>query len=367
MRGGRIAWAAAIVLSAIILIAGLVLDRRAALAAYLVAWIALGAIAIGALGVLMTSYLVRRAWTEALHPVLVAATATLPVVGICLVPVLIGMKEIYPAAAATSTLPPFKAAYLAPLFFTLRSVIYFVIWSALAVWLRNAWSHSERMTRAASAGLIVYALTVSLAGIDWMESLEPHFHSSVYGLLYLTLALLNGLAFAIGWSILTGRQIGGCAGYSALLLSTILLWGYLHAMQYIVIWAGDIPDEVIWYLKRSENGWQFALAILVAGQFVLPFFALLSGRVRADRRWLLGLCALTLLMRVLEAAILILPAIDHVAPLTTAVMLAAALVFVGALLLWMFDAMLCERARWISATVQHVRAEGEPGSGRPAR
>ncbi|WP_229169337.1 hypothetical protein [Bradyrhizobium altum] len=88
---------------------------------------------------------------------------------------------------------------------------------------------------------MIYALTVSLTGIDWMESLEPNFHSPIYGFLFLSFTLLSGLAFMLGISLLSGRRIGRSAGYSGLLLSLILLWAYLHAMQYIVIWSGNIP------------------------------------------------------------------------------------------------------------------------------
>src|SRR3954451_9066157 len=126
------------------------------------------------------------------------------------------------------------------------------------------------MTRAASAGLIMYALTVSLAGIDWMESLEPHFHSSIYGLLFLSFVLLNGIAFTVGARIWLDQRLGATRGYSALLVATILLWAYLHAMQYIVIWSANIPDEVTWYIERSAGGWRFLLAGLALGQLVIP-------------------------------------------------------------------------------------------------
>jgi len=145
---------------------------------------------------------------------------------------------------------------------------------------------------------------------------SPEFHSSEYGLLYLCFALLDGAAFAILMGLASGHRIGATKGYSALLLSVILLWTYVHAMQYIVIWAGNIPDEAVWYIKRSSNGWQFVLVVVALGQFVFPFFALLSSRVRSTRSWLLALCGLTLLMRCWEASILILPAIEHIAPLT---------------------------------------------------
>jgi hypothetical protein len=335
--GSRIAVIAA---AALVLIAGGAIDIRTTLAAYLVAWTALGAIPIGALGVLMTTYLLRRAWTPALHPILVAATGALPLVALLFVPVLVEMPELYPAAAHPASLPRFKALYLAPWFFVLRSVCYFAIWSLLALWLRNAWHDSDRMVRAASAGLIVYALSLSLAGVDWMESLEPDFHSSIYGLLFISFAVSNGVAFAIGGGVLLRRRIGELNGYSALLLSTILLWAYLHAMQYIVIWSGNIPDEVTWYLKRSSGGWQFVLIVLALGQFVFPFFALLSESIRGDRRWLVVLCGLTLVMRILEAALLILPALSPGAPFITGVMLLAALILIGMVLWWGFEAAL---------------------------
>jgi hypothetical protein len=177
---------------------------------------------------------------------------------------------------------------------------------------------------------------------------------------------LNGLAFAIACALLIARRIGRRAAYSALLPSTILLWAYLHAMQYIVIWSGNIPDEAVWYLKRSEDGWQFALLVLAVGQFVFPFFALLSQSIRADRRWLFALCALTLVMRVLEASILVLPAEEYVAPLTTGVMLLPAVVFLSATLWWTFTFALGEEIR-VSLSPRRARAKAESESEESAR
>jgi hypothetical protein len=324
-------------IAALALVAGLIVDSHSTLAAYLVALVALGAIPVGALGILMMTYLVRRAWTPALHVILISATAAIPVVALLFVPVLAGMAHLYPAAVGGAPLAPFKAVYLTPWFFALRTIVYFAIWSSLALWLRNAWNDSERMTRAASAGLIVFALSLSLAGVDWIESLEPNFHSSVYGLLFLSFSLLNGLAFALGAALLLRRRIGSLKGYSALLLSLILLWAYLHAMQYIVIWSGNISAEVIWYLKRSTGGWQFVWIVVSLGQFVFPFLALLSERARGDRRWLLALCGLTLAMRCCEAAVLILPAVPLITFPITASMLIAALAFISILLWWTFE------------------------------
>lgn len=364
MRGRRSATIAAVV-SGLVLIAGFMVDARSTAAAYLVAWIAWGAIPIGALIVFLTSYLVRRRWTEALHPIFVATTGVLPVVALAFIPVLLFMKDIYPAIADGASLPPFRARWFMPWFFVLRTVVYFTVWIGLAEWLRRSWRNDEAMVRAASAGAIIGVLLISFAGIDWIESLEPEFHSSIYGLLYLSFTLVAGTAFVIGAGLLRARSIGPSRGYSGLLLGVLLLWCYLHAMQYIVIWSGNIPKEVTWYLARSEHGWQFVLALLSFGQFVFPFCAMLSSKVRSDPRWLLALCALTLAMRGLESAILILPAIHGLSSATTAVMLIAAWLCLGVLLWLAFDAALAKAVRGavpIAAIWPRIRGEREARS-----
>lgn len=304
-------------------------DPQTALAAYLVGWITIAAIPIGALTILPMTYLIRRAWTDDLHRILTASTAALPLCGLLFVPVLFGQSLLYPVAAGIDV-PPFKTAYLAPWVFASRAIGYFVIWSLLAAWLAHAWGNLASMTRAASITLVVTSLTVSLAGIDWLESLGADFHSSIYGLLFISFTLMASLAFVLGLGLLSPQPIihstRGCGG---LLLGTLLLWAYLHAMQYIVIWAGNIPDEVVWYLDRTQGGWQYLILLLALGQFVGPFLLLLSARVRRDRRWLMALCAATLALRPVEAAVLALPELDGLNPLLMAIAGAASLLFVG--------------------------------------
>jgi hypothetical protein len=348
-----------IVVAMLALITGLAIDPRSTLSAYLVAWVAIGVIPLGVLGLLMTSYLVRRAWTDALHAIMASATSVLPILAVMLLPVLIGLKELYPAVSAGHALPAFKAFYLAPWFFVLRTVITFAALCAVALWQQATWGSPDRMMRSASVGLIVWALLVSLAGVDWIESLEPSFHSSEYGLYFLCFTLLDGTAFAILTGLASGRGIGATRGYSALLLSVLLLWTYVHAMQYIVIWAADIPDEVVWYIKRSSDGWQFVLAVVAFGQFVFPFFALLNSGVRSSRTWLMALCALTLAMRCWEASILILPAIEHIAPVVVILMLPASLAFVAVSLWWAYERALANDGRLFRFSGRHARAEAE--------
>jgi hypothetical protein len=244
------------------------------------------------------------------------------------------MAHLYPWVSDTVHLPPFKAAYLTPWFFVLRTIFYFATWIALAMWASRAYGDDTAMKRSAAVGLIVWTLTTSWAGIDWLESLEPKFHSSIYGLLVIAFQLLAGLSFAIVALLLEKRtRKMANAAYAGTLLSVLLLWAYLHAMQYIIIWAGNIPEETIWYLARLKGGWAFALWVLFILQFVVPFFALLSERVRSSTNALLCLAAGTLALRYLESVILILPPL-HLRIAALWLDLPAAILMTGAV--WLF-------------------------------
>jgi hypothetical protein len=302
----RLAWAA-LGLGALGCAAAAVVDARALLAVYLPIAVTVIAIPSGCLAVLMMSYLVRRAWTEDFHRPLTIATFTMPYVGLLLVPVLVAIPWLYPWATA-ETDSPFQAFYLTPAFFILRSIFYVGLWSLLALWMHQVYGDEFRMRRAASVGLIIFALTGSLAGIDWLESTNPEFHSSIYGLLFLTFQLLAGYAFGLFVLLKTHPPPPErIRGYAALLISVLLLWAYNHAMQYIIVWSGNIPEEALWYVKRNEGGWFWVLWALVTFQFIVPFLALLSSDLRASRVALLWSAGGTLALRFVEAILLVLP------------------------------------------------------------
>lgn len=331
----------------------LFIDPQALLISYLAAATVWSAVSIGALAVLMMSYLVRGHWTQALHKPLVVAMSALPVCGALFIPILVGLGAIYPWAA-DAQLTGLKAIWLLPWFFVLRTVLYFACWSLLALWAHRAWGDPIRMQRAASAGLIIYALTASFAGIDWLETLTPEFHSSGYGLIFLCFTLLAGYALALIVALGDEPRGGPVYAYGAILLSVVLLWAYLQGMQYIIIWAGNIPEEVVWYIERSEGGWGFVLIVLVAGQFLIPFFALLSARVRNRRTPLLWLAGLTLVMRFVESFWLAMPGTDA-GGLVLLLAVPAAVIATGAVWLGAFS-FLWRRLDWQAGTAERASA-----------
>jgi hypothetical protein len=286
------------------------IDRAAYLLSYLVIAVTIAAIPAGSLAVLFMTYLARGHWTQGLHVPLTAAALTAPVAGLLFVPVLIGLPGIYPWAEGSSgDVGGLKGSYLTASFFVLRTVMYFAAWSGLALWAHRSWGNLSRMAVAASVGLIVYAITGSLAGVDWLQSLTPQFHSSIYGLLFMVFQILTGYAFALVMVLRAPHAL--THRYGAILLAALLLWAYLYAMQYIVIWSADLPAEVVWYLQRESGVWGVAFWSLIGLQFIAPFFALLSQNVRQTRQPLFAIAAITLMLRPLEAAVLTLPGSLH--------------------------------------------------------
>jgi hypothetical protein len=167
-----------------------------------------------------------------------------------------------------------------------------------------------------------------MIGIDFGESTEPQFHSSIYGLLALSNQWLAGISFAILiglWSE-RGKAPRAAAG---VLITAILIWSYMHAMQYIVVWAGDIPREARWYLERGRDGWGALAWILYGLQGLVSFGALLSPSVRNSRKAMMALAALTLLMRLVEQAWFVLPGLKAIGWPVVPLIIAASVAMLG--------------------------------------
>ncbi|MGX7871548.1 hypothetical protein ACVDG5_000230 [Mesorhizobium sp. ORM6] len=287
--------------------AGLSLDARAMLGAWLAATIIALGLPLGALTILMVHGLTGGRWGDAVREPLRAMAAMLPLTLIFLVPGLARLSFVFPWAGTNAAALPEtvreKVAYLNVPFFLLRFAGCAAIWLALTSMVlgsTNARSSAgANVGRKYAFGLIVHALTVSVFAVDWMLSLEPEFTSTIYAL-YEAAAEVVG-AFALAIVVLAVRRavdvVPGGEEHVALsedlanmLLGFVLTWVYLAFMQWLVIWGGDLPDEIHWYVVRSDNGWQYLLWLLIALHGV-AFAGLLSRRLKrshTDLVWLAG-------------------------------------------------------------------------------
>ena len=296
---------------------------------YLLGYLFWIGIALGSLAILMLHHMVGGAWGFVICRALESATRTLPLMGLLFVPLLFGMQNVYiwarPEAVAADELLQHKSPYLNPPLFVARAAIYFAIWIAIAYFL-NKWSAEHDRTADGSLvrrlqilsgpGLLLYGLTVSFAFVDWVMSLEPHWFSTVYGVMFMIGQALGALAFAIAVTALLAKrkplsdvvEAGHFHDLGNLLLAFVMLWAYIAFSQYLIIWSGNLPEEITWYLHRGSGGWQWVALLLFLFHFCLPFLVLLSRVAKRRVRILATVAAAMTVMRLVDLFWLVAPA-----------------------------------------------------------
>ncbi|MGC2151081.1 MAG: hypothetical protein WA618_03500, partial [Terriglobales bacterium] len=149
---------------------------------------------------------------------------------------------------------------------------------------------SNRFKMVSAPGIILYALTLSFAVIDWVMSLDPSWISTIYGLIFLAGELISALAFAIVIERIlfnyepmkTLLKPNYVHDHGNFMLAFIMVWAYFSFSQWLIMWAGNLPDEITWYFRRLHGGWEYVGLFLVIFHFFVPFFMLLSRRLKRD-------------------------------------------------------------------------------------
>jgi hypothetical protein len=224
-----------------------------------------------------------------------------------------------------------KAPYLNVPFFIARAVVYFTIWIGCS-WLLNSWSAAQdrgeiamtpadsRRFRAVSApGLLVYVLTMTFAATDWIMSLDPHWFSTIFGFILVAGQGLAGFALVIVvLAMLTDVEPFATylnkrhfLDFGKLLLAFVMLWAYFSFSQFLIIWAGNLPEEIPFFLERLRGGWQYVSAVILLGHFALPFVLLLSRDLKRRPRLLAQVAVVVLLMRFVDIMWLVEPMFGH--------------------------------------------------------
>ncbi len=315
------------VLLAVCVAAG-VADKTQFFHSYLIAFVFWIGVSLGSLALLMVQHLTGGRWALVIRRILEAGTRTLPLMAIAALPVIAGIKTLYVWSRPGQTDPVIlaKQSYLNPQFFSVRMVFYFAVWFTLSHFL-NKWSKQEdeggaclalwmRLEGLSGIGLVLYGFTVTFAGIDWVMSLEPQWYSTIYGMLFMVGQALTAMAFAIIMLVwLSDRkplsQVVRPAQFQDLgsfLLTFVMLWAYLEFSQFLIIWGGNLSDEIPWYIRRMEGVWGHIGLLLVILSFFFPFFLLLFRHVKRRTRSLVIVAFIVLLMRLVDTYWMVLPA-----------------------------------------------------------
>ncbi len=330
---------------------GALLDPGQLLRSYLVAYVFWTGCALGCLAVLMINYVTGGAWGAAIRRLLEAGAGTLPLLALGFVPLAAGVGHLYawarPGAVADDPQIAHVHLFLNVPFFLARAVLYFAAWIAVARALRR-WSLGRdagpdpalerRLELLSRGGLVLLGLTMTFAAIDWMMSLEPHWASTIYGVIFMggsvltAFALVLTVAAALGDDpdlarVLTPHTVHDLGN---LLLAFLMLWAYFSYSQFLIVWAGNLPEEIPWYLARTRGGWGWLALVIVLFHFALPFPVLLARTVKRRARTLAAVAGVLVAVRALDVFWQIAPAF-HPGELAVHWLDPAALLAVGGL------------------------------------
>jgi hypothetical protein len=205
------------------------------------------------------------------------------------------------------------------------------VWWALVRGL-NRWSDEQdrtgdprlalRLENMSGPGLVLYGLTVTFFSIDWIMSLEPHWFSTIFGLIFMVLQVLSALALAVfvaGFlsqyepiaSVITSDRFNDLGN---LVLTFVMLWAYLSFSQFLIIWAGDLINEIPWYLTRARGGWAMIAILLIFLSFAIPFFLLLMRPIKRRVETLSALCGALILITFVDVYWMVAPAFEKAGP-----------------------------------------------------
>jgi hypothetical protein len=294
--------------------------------AYLLGFMCWLGLALGSMAIIMIRHLTGGGWGVVIRRLQGAAMRTLPLLALLFVPIILGIHNLYiwarPLNEVADTrlrahLEDITKTYLTTGGFIWRAIFYFAIWNLLS-FLLSKWSkegdkpgsadNTDRFKAVAGPGLILYGFTVSFAAIDWIMSLDPSWISTIFGLVVLIGQVLSAMCFAV----VVERILFNYKPMSEMLkpdfvhdhgkwmMTFVMVWAYFNYSQWLIIWAGNLPSEITYYMRRLNGGWGYVGLIIVIFHFAVPFSILLSRSFKRDIHRLVWLAAWLLLMRYLD-------------------------------------------------------------------
>jgi hypothetical protein len=287
-------------------------------ASYLVNFLFFLSLALGALVFVLLQHVTRAGWSVAVRRLAegVAPNVFVPM-AFLVIPVIVGLDVLYPwtdrAAVAHDPLLRAKSVWLNPTFFYARTAFYFTVWTLLALWFHRRSTEQDvsgdaaltkSMETASTAGLILFAFTVTFFAFDFVMSLTPHWYSTIFGVYFFAgcilgfFALLLVLSFAVqsGGRLLQAISTEHYHDMGKLMFAFIVFWAYIGFSQYMLMWYANLPEETVWYAARQTGSWTSVSILLLFGHFLLPFLLLMSRSVKRRKLlivsgavWILGM------------------------------------------------------------------------------
>ena len=306
-------------IAAVVSVAGAFFSPDSFYSAYLTGFMFWLGLSLGCMAILMLHHLVGGAWSIVIRRILESAMMTLPLMFVLFIPILLNLPRLYFWAQPGLTDPKLVEIHDSYLNFNgilVRYIVYFAIWFGMAYFL-NRWSteqdtiagQSTLRFRALSAiGLVIYSLTISFAVIDWVMSLQARWISTIYGLIFIAGEALSAFCFCVVIESILGKRKPMSEyltdtevhDHGKFMLTFVMVWTYFNFSQWIIIWAGNLPEEIPWYVRRMNGGWGEVGLFLAVFQFAVPFALLLSRQLKRKAHTLVRLASWIILMRMVD-------------------------------------------------------------------
>ncbi|MCY3929402.1 MAG: quinol:cytochrome C oxidoreductase [Acidobacteria bacterium] len=282
---------------------------------WLVAVVFFLCIGLGCLFFVLIHHATKAGWGVVVRRLAENLACTVPVLAVLFIPVVaLGMYDLFhwthADAVAHDRLLQVKEPWLNETGFWIRTVIYFAVWSGLALYFRNASRRqdesgdealSRRMARFSPVAVALFAVTLTFAGFDWLMSLEPHWYSTMFGVYFFAGTVVSAFAALTVFTLAferSGHFRGVVTGehfhdLGKLLFAFTVFWAYIAFSQFFLIWYANIPEETNWFLSRlhgtADNpaNWRPATLLLAIGHFAVPFFFLMPRTIKRNRTLLL--------------------------------------------------------------------------------
>jgi hypothetical protein len=300
--------------------------------AYLFGFYCWVVLTLGCLALALLQHMVRAQWGYPIIRVFEAGARVIPYMGILFIPIgFVWIKDLYGwmnPTGAEASIAQWRSPFLNFPFFVGRSIVYFIFWTFLAYTL-SRWSRLEDETGESrysalranfSAPMAVFFVLIGTVAVtDWVMSLEPHWYSTIFAFLFVVSQALTAMALATVYL----TTFGGRAPFSDfltrqnwrdlgnLLLTLTILWAYMSFSQWLITWAGNLPEEAVYYVRRTGEFWNAVAVVLIFLHFMLPFLLLLSSHIKVSPHWLRGVAIYILAIRIVDFAWHVLPSLKR--------------------------------------------------------
>lgn len=258
-----------------------------------------------------------------------------------------------------------KAPYLNTEFFWVRFAFYFIVWGILTLVLNKLSDKQDatadprikgKLANLSGPGMVLFFLTMTFAGIDWLLSLEPHYFSTMYGPVIMSGQALGSMAMIISVMYLLTKYSdmnkvmspGHFHDLGKFMFAATMFWAYVNFSSYLITWGANIAEETPYYLRRMSGGWVYVSMAMIAFHFILPFVVLLNRDIKRNPKALIKIAYYIIALRFMDLCWLVLPSNTHEQitskmEASTILIALAAVVGIGGLWFFLFLKLLTKK------------------------